>query len=84
VEDPGRYQPIRDSLLSQGDHYMLLADYAGYVATQRKVAELYSDHEEWARRAILNVARMGKFSSDRSIKEYAEQVWDVKAAPAKD
>ncbi|HZW24093.1 MAG TPA: glycogen/starch/alpha-glucan phosphorylase [Gallionella sp.] len=81
VADPGRYQSIRDSLLTQGDHYMLLADYAGYVAMQRKVAELYSDHEEWSRRAILNVARMGKFSSDRSIRQYAEQVWDVKATP---
>ncbi|HEX5363406.1 MAG TPA: glycogen/starch/alpha-glucan phosphorylase [Gallionella sp.] len=81
VQEPGRYQPICDSLLAKGDHYLLLADYASYMAMQDKVGAMYQDQEEWSRRAILNVARMGKFSSDRSIREYAEKVWNVKAVP---
>ncbi len=56
---------------------MLLADYASYVASQDKVNELYRDQKEWTRRAILNVAGMGKFSSDRTIREYAEHIWHV-------
>jgi starch phosphorylase len=72
-----RFRPIVDELL-HNDRYMLLADYAPYIAAQERVNDLYRDQEEWARRAILNVARMGFFSSDRSIREYAEQVWGVK------
>lgn len=83
VEEPERYRSIYDSLL-QRDHYLLLADYASYIAMQETVSALYREPEEWARRAILNVARMGKFSSDRSIREYAEQVWSVKPAPELD
>ncbi len=57
---------------------MLLADYADYILCQQRVDELYCQPEEWTRKAILNVANMGKFSSDRTIREYAEEIWDVK------
>jgi len=75
--DAGRYQDIVDTLLRHGDRFLLLADYAAYVACQDKVSELYRDSSEWTRRAILNVAGMGKFSSDRTIREYAEHIWHV-------
>ncbi|HEX5338508.1 MAG TPA: glycogen/starch/alpha-glucan phosphorylase, partial [Gallionella sp.] len=81
VEEPGRYRPIYDSLMAHGDQYMLLADYADYITAQEQVGALYRDREEWTRRSILNVARMGKFSSDRTILEYAEKVWGVKGVP---
>ena len=74
-EEPGRYQPIVDSLLNLGDRYMLLADYASYVACQERVSAAYRNRAAWLRRAILNVANMGKFSSDRTIREYAETIW---------
>lgn len=78
VDEPNRYQAIFDTLLYKGDHYLLLADYASYIAMQEEVAAVYADQEEWSRRAILNVARMAKFSSDRTIGEYANNIWDVK------
>lgn len=77
VEEPSRYQAIVDTLLHKGDHYLLLADYADYVQTQEQVAALYQDQEAWTRMAILNVARMAKFSSDRTIGEYAQRIWKV-------
>ena len=76
-DEPGRYQEVVDSLLKHGDYFLLLADYASYVACQEKVGELYRDPQEWTKRAILNVAGMGKFSSDRTIREYAEHIWQV-------
>jgi starch phosphorylase len=79
VDEPGRYRQIFDNLTHHGDHYLLLADYASYITAQDQVSQLYQDKEEWTRRAILNVANMGKFSSDRTILEYAEKVWDVKS-----
>lgn len=78
VEDPNRYVPIVDNLLQNGDNYLLLADYESYIATQDAVGELYKDEEAWTRKAILNVARMAKFSSDRTIGEYANNIWNVK------
>lgn len=78
VEEPERYRQIFDNLTHHNDHYLLQADYASYVATQEKVGALYRDKDEWTRRAVLNVARMGKFSSDRTINEYAKNVWRVK------
>ena len=74
-EEPHRYQSIYDLLVNWGDHYMLLADYASYIATQGKVDALYRKPDEWAQRALTNVAGMGPFSSDRTIAEYAEQIW---------
>jgi starch phosphorylase len=78
-EEPERYRPIFDALTAQGDHYLLLADYAAYVACQEKVDALYRDAGEWARQAILNVAGMGHFSSDRTIGEYAGKIWHAEA-----
>ncbi len=78
VDEPGRFQPIFDALTRNGDHYCLLADYADYVAAQERVDALYRQPEKWSKKAILNVARMGYFSSDRSIREYAENIWKVK------
>ncbi|MBL8385470.1 MAG: glycogen/starch/alpha-glucan phosphorylase [Burkholderiales bacterium] len=75
--EPTRYQPIVQSLLDHGDHYMLLADYASYVAAQERVDALYADRAAWNERAIRNVAAMGPFSSDRTIREYAEGIWRV-------
>lgn len=74
-----RFHPLLEALTSGGDHYLLLADYAAYVNCQKAVDAVYRQPEEWARRAILNVAHMGKFSSDRTIREYAEQIWRVNA-----
>jgi glycogen phosphorylase len=78
-DDRYRFRPLVDSLTKGGDHYLLLADYESYIRTQERVDALYRDQEAWSRCAILNVAGMGRFSSDRSIREYAEKVWNVKA-----
>ncbi|QJT09091.1 glycogen/starch/alpha-glucan phosphorylase [Oceanidesulfovibrio marinus] len=75
--DPGLFQPLVDSLLSGGDRYCLLADYRSYIETQEQVTTLYRDQDEWTRRSILNTARMGFFSSDRSIAEYARNIWGL-------
>ena len=71
------FRPILDSLLHD-DQYMLLADYQPYIDCQDKVAAAFRDQEQWTRMSILNSARMGKFSSDRSIREYCEKIWGVK------
>ena len=76
-DEPDRYRGLIDSLLWGGDHYLLLADYDSYVATQSKVDDLYRQPTEWATRAIANVAGMGVFSSDRTIEQYARQIWHV-------
>ncbi len=75
---PNRFRPIFDALTGYGDRFLLLADYESYIACQERVDALYHDPEEWARRAILNVAGMGRFSSDRTIGEYADRIWGVK------
>ncbi len=74
--EPDRFKPIVDNLL-HGDRYMLMADYALYVEAQERVDRMYLDAEQWNRRAVLNVAHMGRFSSDRSIIEYTRKVWNV-------
>ena len=78
VDEPERYRAIGEALLDKGDQYMLLADYASYIETQDIVGKLFRNEEEWSRRAILNVARIGKFSSDRTIGEYVKKIWHVK------
>ena len=75
--DPEAFRPIVDSLLHHGDHYFHLADYASYVACQDRVARAYEDAKDWTRRSILNVAQMGRFSSDRTIRQYADEIWGV-------
>ncbi len=75
---PELFTPLTESLLNLGDYYMLLADYAAYVACQEKVSELFRQKDEWARQAILNCAGMGKFSSDRTIDQYAREIWGIK------
>jgi glycogen phosphorylase len=77
-EEPNLFHSIFDVLTQSNDYYMLLADYADYVLCQSRVEELYRQPEEWTRKAILNVANMGKFSSDRTILEYADEIWHVK------
>ncbi|OGU07403.1 MAG: hypothetical protein A2X82_09745 [Geobacteraceae bacterium GWC2_55_20] len=74
---PELFKPVVDTLLGL-DHYLLLADYASYIATQDEVDRLYQQPHEWARTSILNTAGMGKFSSDRTISEYASEIWDIK------
>lgn len=74
---PQLFKPITDSLLDY-DYYMLLADFASYVKCQEEVSEVYKDQEKWTKMSILNAANMGKFSSDRTIKEYADEVWNIK------
>jgi glycogen phosphorylase len=76
-EEPHRYGPLVDSLIGGGDHYMLLADYSSYVETQLRVDELYRVPSQWCERTIANVAGMGVFSSDRTIREYARQIWHI-------
>ena len=81
-DEPGRHRALVDALLWGGDRYMLLADYASYVAAQHRVDALYRNAERWARCAIVNVAAMGGFSSDRAVAEYARDIWRVAAEPA--
>ncbi|MCY3023256.1 MAG: glycogen/starch/alpha-glucan phosphorylase [Planctomycetota bacterium] len=76
--EPGIFEPIRQALLERGDRYMHLADLPSYAQAQAAVEALYKDRDAWMRKAILNVACSGKFSSDRAITEYARDIWDVK------
>ncbi len=81
ADDRGRYAGLVNSLLREGDPFMLLADYASYIACQKQVEEAYRDREGWVRKSILNVANMGRFSSDRTIEEYATRIWNVSPLP---
>lgn len=76
ASEPGIFQPIIEKLLND-DYYCLFADYQSYIDAQDKVSELYMNTNEWTKKTVLNVARIAKFSSDRSIKEYAEKIWKV-------
>jgi len=79
--EPGLVVPLRDTLLTRGDHYMHLADLVSYLEADAKLCALYADPDGWARKAALNVAGSGKFSSDRTIAEYAADIWHVKPCP---
>ncbi|MGH9548825.1 MAG: glycogen/starch/alpha-glucan phosphorylase, partial [Terriglobales bacterium] len=79
--EPGVFEPLRETLLTGGDHYMHLADLTSYLQAHQRAGELYSDAAAWTRTAILNVAGSCKFSSDRTIAEYAAEIWKVKPCP---
>ena len=79
--EPGIFEPLRETLLTGGDYYMHLADLKSYVEAQQRLGDLYADPDAWARKAILNVASSGKFSSDRTIAEYAAGIWKVEPCP---
>jgi starch phosphorylase len=80
-EQPQAFAPLVSRLLDEGDPFMLLADFDSYLACQERVAGAFRDPEAWARMSILNVAAMGRFSSDRTIRRYAEEIWGVQPAP---
>src|SRR5262249_35261478 len=79
--EPGVFAPLRDALLTHGDYYMHLADLKSYLEADQQLCEVYADSAAWSRKAILNVASSGKFSSDRTIAEYAADIWNVKPCP---
>ena len=79
--EPGVFAPICDLLLAHGDYYRHLADLTSYLEADQRLCELYADPDGWAHKAILNVASSGKFSSDRTIAEYATDIWRVKPCP---
>jgi glycogen phosphorylase len=79
--EPGVFSPLRDALLTRGDYYMHLADLKSYLEADQRLHELYADSDGWTRKAILNVAGSGKFSSDRTIAEYAAGIWKVESCP---
>jgi starch phosphorylase len=79
--ESGIFEPLRETLLTNGDHYMHLADLTAYLEADRRLLALYADPEGWSRKVILNVASSGKFSSDRTIAEYAAEIWDAKPCP---
>jgi glycogen phosphorylase len=79
--EPGIFAPLRDTLLTHGDFYMHLADLKAYLEADQRLVDLYARPEDWARKAILNIAGSGKFSSDRTIREYATDIWGAKPCP---
>jgi starch phosphorylase len=78
ANEPGVFEPIREALLTHGDYYMHLADLRSYLEASDRVGALYRDPDAWARKAIVNVAASGTFSSDRTIAQYAADIWDAK------
>jgi len=81
ANEPGTFLPIRETLLTSGDYYMHLADLKSYLEADQRICELHADQAAWTRKAILNVAGSGKFSSDRTIAEYACEIWKVEPCP---
>jgi starch phosphorylase len=82
LTEPGIFAPIVSNLLEQGDHYMHLADLRSFIEAQSRVESAYRDPETWTQKAILNIARTGKFSSDRTIAEYAREIWQLEPVDA--
>jgi glycogen phosphorylase len=80
--EPGVFEPLRQTLLTGGDHYMHLADLTAYLDADKRLLDLYADPDRWTRKVILNIASSGRFSSDRTIAEYAAEIWDAKPCPA--
>jgi starch phosphorylase len=81
--EPGVFAPLRDTLLTNGDHYMHLADLTSFCEAHDRLGVLYADPDAWANKAILNVASSGKFSSDRTIAEYASEIWKAQPCPVR-
>ena len=79
--EPGIFAPLHDTLLAHGDHYMHLADHKSYLDADQNLCEVYADRAGRARKAILNIAGSGKFSSDRTIAQYAAEIWKAKPCP---
>lgn len=78
----GLFRPVKESWLDHGDKYKVMADYRSYVDAQQAVSVLYQDRQEWLRRSVLNAAGMGYFSSDRTIRQYAEKIWGARPVGA--
>jgi starch phosphorylase len=76
-DEPDLFHPITNALLNQGDYFMVLEDFRSYVDKQKEVEENYRDEFDWNRKAIINVANMGHFSSDRSIRDYCKRIWEI-------
>ena len=84
VNEPNIFEPLRRSLFEGGDNYFLFADLRMYADAHKSARQLYKgDQDEWNRKAIINVASSGKFSSDRTISEYANEIWNLKKCPVK-
>lgn len=81
LDEPGLYQPIWDTLLTHGDRYLVLAEFDAYVECQARISAAFEDKDHWTRMCILNVANAGKFSTDRTIAEYAREIWDIHSCP---
>src|SRR4030095_9094133 len=82
--EPGVFAPILDTLLRHGDHYMHLADLKSYSDAHERLGKLYADQEGWCQKAVLNIAASGRFSSDRTIAEYAKEIWQTGPCPVDD
>ena len=82
--EPGVFEPLRATLLGNGDHYMHLADLSSYLQADEALTGLYTRPDDWSRKAILNVASSGKFSSDRTIAQYAAEIWNAEPCPVQE
>ena len=81
--DAGRFSALCNSITDHGDYYLVSDDFNSYIKTQDLVDEAYKDQDEWISKCIVSVSRMGFFSSDRCIQEFAEMIWNVEPLPPK-